>query len=90
MLGGILEGWDCGMGEGDPSRGHICIHLADLGFPDGSVVKNPPATEGDVGDEGLIPGLEKSPGAGNGNPLQYSCLENPMEEDSGGLPSMGS
>ena len=33
---------------------------------------------GDTGDAGLIPGLGKSPGEGNGNPLQYSCLENPM------------
>ena len=32
-----------------------------------------------VGDPGLIPGLERSPGEGNGNPLQYSCLENPMD-----------
>ena len=40
------------------------------------VVKNPPANAGDVG---LIPGSGKSPGEGNGNPLQYSCLENPMD-----------
>ena len=42
-----------------------------MGFPGGSVVKNPPANAGDMG---LIPGWEKSPGEGNGNPLQYSCL----------------
>ena len=42
------------------------------------VVKNPPANTGDTGDEGLIPGSGRSPGGGNGNPLQYSCLENPM------------
>ena len=47
-----------------------------LGLPGGSVVKNPPAN---VGDVGLIPGSGRSPGGGNGNPLQYSCLENPME-----------
>ena len=35
--------------------------------------------EGDSGDVGSIPGLEKSPGGGNGDPLQYSCLENPMD-----------
>ena len=46
-----------------------------IGFPDGSVVKNPPANAGDVG---LISGLGRSPGGGNGSPLQYSCLENPM------------
>ena len=39
------------------------------------VVKNPPASAGDVREEGSIPGLGKSPGDGNGNPLQYSCLE---------------
>ena len=43
------------------------------------VVKNPPANEGDVRDEDSIPGLEKSPRGGHGNPLQYSCLENPMD-----------
>ena len=49
---------------------------AFLGFPGASVVKNPPASAGDVG---LIPGLGRSPGEGNGNPLQYSCLENPID-----------
>ena len=43
------------------------------------VVKNPPANAGDVRDRGSIPGLERSPGGANGNPLQYSCLENPMD-----------
>ena len=43
------------------------------------VVKNPPARAGGVRDSGSIPGLERSPGGGNGNPLQYSCLENPMD-----------
>jgi len=43
------------------------------------VVKNSPANAGDVGDTGLIPGLGRSPGGGNGNPLQYSCLENCMD-----------
>ena len=45
----------------------------------GSVVKNLPIKAGDAGDVGLIPGLGRSPGGGNGNPLQYSCLENPMD-----------
>ena len=45
-------------------------------FPGGSVVKNPPASAGDTGS---IPGLGRSPAEGNGNPLQYSCLENPMD-----------
>ena len=43
------------------------------------MVKNPPANAGDVGDLGLIPGWGRFPGGGHGNPLQYSCLENPME-----------
>ena len=51
------------------------IHLCDL-LPGGTVVKNLPASAGDTGS---IPGLGRSPGEGNGNPLQYSCLENPME-----------
>ena len=53
--------------------------LARLGFPGGSVVKNPPANAGEVGDAGSIPGLGRSLGGGNGNPLQYPCLENPMD-----------
>ena len=43
------------------------------------VVKNPPANAGDFRDAGLIPGWERSPGGGHGNPLQYSCLENPVD-----------
>ena len=43
------------------------------------MVKNPSANAGDAGDVSLIPGLGRSPGEGNGNPLQYSCLENPMD-----------
>ena len=43
------------------------------------VVKNPLANAGDVGDVGSIPGLGRSPGKENGNPLQYSCLENSMD-----------
>ena len=43
------------------------------------VVKNPPANAEDIRDEGSIPRSGRSPGEGNGNPLQYSCLENPMD-----------
>ena len=43
------------------------------------VVKNPPANAGDIRDAGLIPALGRSPGEGNGNPLQYSYLGNPMD-----------
>ena len=42
------------------------------------VVKNPPASAGDIRDLDSIPGLGRSPGGGHSNPLQYSCLENPM------------
>ena len=47
-----------------------------MGFSGGVVIKNPPAN---AGDSGSIPGLRRSPGEGNGYPLQYSCLENPMD-----------
>ena len=50
-----------------------------MGFPGGSVVKNPPNNTGDGGDTSLIPRLGRSPGRGNGNPLQYSFWENPMD-----------
>ena len=45
------------------------------------VVENLPATAGEARDVGLIPGWGRSPGGGNGNPLQYSCLKNPMERE---------
>ena len=48
-----------------------------MAFPGGSVIKNSP----NVGDTGLIPGLGRSPGGGNGNPLQYSFLGNPMDRE---------
>ena len=43
------------------------------------MVKNPLANAGDIRDKGLIPGSGRSPGDGHGNPLQYFCLENPMD-----------
>ena len=49
------------------------------GFPGCAVVKNPPAKAGDTRDVGSIPGSGRSPGEGNGNPLQCSCLENSMD-----------
>ena len=53
---------------------------ADQGKPRASqVVKNLPASARDTGDVGSIPGPGRSPGGGNGNPLQYPCPENPME-----------
>ena len=49
-----------------------------LGFPGGSVVKNPPAN---AGDAGLFPTLGSTPGVGNGNPLQHFCRENPIDRE---------
>ena len=49
------------------------------GLPSGTVVKKSQANAGDARDTGSIPESGRSPGAGNGNPLQYSCLRNPMD-----------
>ena len=54
------------------------------------MVKNLPVNAGDARDVGLISGLGKSPGVGNGNPLQYSCLGNPMGRGAQKATSMGS
>ena len=66
-----------------PSLGrlhYMQIHQTAIeGSPGGSVVKNPPAVAGDTGS---IPELERSPGEGHGNPLQYSCLEDPHGQTS--------
>ena len=68
--------------------------ILSIGFPGGRVVKNLPANMRDPRDAGWIPGSGRSPREGNGNPLQYSCLENsvdilawkiPWTEDPGGL-----
>ena len=74
-----LEGWDGGWGGREAQQGgDICIHIAIhwASFPCGSAVKDPPAI---AGDAGLIPGLGRFLGEGNNNPVQYSCLENPMD-----------
>ena len=60
--------------KGDPPT-----HTNKMGFPGGLVIKNPPASAGATGDTGSIPGSKRSPGEGNGNPLQYSYLENPTD-----------
>ena len=64
----------------------MCILYVQLVFPGGSDGK---VSASNAGDPGSIPGSGRSPGEGNGIPLQYSCLENFMEEP-GGLQSMGS
>ena len=58
-----------------------------MGFPQSSVSRESACNAGDLGS---IPRSRRSPGEGNGNPLQYSCLENPMDRGAGGLQSMGS
>ena len=55
------------------------IYTFVAGFPCGTVVKNLPANAGDARDVGSIPGLGRYPGVGNGNPLKYCCLDNPMD-----------
>ena len=57
----------------------LILSMNTLGFPGGAVAENPLANAGDSRDAGSIPGSGRSPGEGNGYPLQYSCLENPME-----------
>ena len=58
-----------------------------MGFHGGSAIKTLPDNSGDMGS---IPGSGRSPGEGNGNPFQYSCLENSMDRELGMLPPMGS
>ena len=66
---------------------HLFIHLSAIsvsGLGDSQVVlvvKNLPANAGDIKDTGSILGSGRSPGGGSGNPLQYSCLENPMDRE---------
>ena len=62
----------CPLGGKDDQRFSFCSHMV-------LVVKNMHANAGDIRDTGLIPGLGISPGGGHGNPLQYSCLQNPMD-----------
>ena len=62
------------------------MHFLLWDFPDGSVVKNPPAN---TRDAGLIPGLGRSPGEGDDNPLQYSCPGNPIDRGAWWVPAHG-
>ena len=57
----------------------MCVYIYYIGFPSGSVAKNPPALACQCKRHRFILGLGRSPGKGNGNPLQYSCLGNPMD-----------
>ena len=55
------------------------VYICRQAFQVALVIKDPPVNAGDIRDVDLIPGLGRSPGGGHGNPLQYSCLENPMD-----------
>ena len=68
------------MQETDSCTSHASGETLILNSPGmgGTVGKTLPANAGDLGDMGSIPGLGRSPGEGHGNPLQYSCLENPV------------
>ena len=72
---------------------YICtscgVYIPDKASQVALVIKNPPASTGDVRDTGLIPGSGRFPGDGHGNPLQHSCLMNVMDKEPGGLQSMG-
>ena len=59
----------------------ISRHQLYMGSQVALVIKNPPAHAGDVRHVGSVPGLGRIPGGGHGNPLQYSCLENPMDRE---------
>ena len=81
---------DCWREMGGMWEKNNCVRDRNVGFPCGSVIKNLPANAGATGDAGLVPGSGRSPGIGNGNPLQYSCWEIPSTEKPGRLQSMGS
>ena len=78
------------MGHTQPTRRYSWLKWVLPSLPriqyitSGAEVKKSPAKAGDVGDMGLIPGLRRSPGEGNGSPLQYLCLGNPMKRGAWG------
>ena len=79
---GLDEGRDrYGFQEASPQSLYLSLVTSDLHkrLRGTKLVKNLPANAGDARDSGLVPGPEESPGGGNGNPLQYSCLRNPMD-----------
>ena len=69
--------------------GPLNVIYGTLFFQVALLVKNPPANAGEARDMGLIPGLGRSPAGEHENPLQYSCLENPIDRGAGGLQSVG-
>ena len=65
-----------GFAESPSENVHWGARYPQAGFPGRAVVKKPPAN---AGDSGSVPGSGRAPGGGNGNPFQYSCLENPID-----------
>ena len=79
---GLENSRDCivhGVTKSQTQLSDFHFHNSAEGLPRWPSGKNLPANERDEGDPSLIPGWGRSPGGGNGNPLQYSCLENPKE-----------
>ena len=77
----VRSGWAEALGVFESTPGDINMQLQGLellGFPGGARTS---ANAGDMRDAGSIPGLGRSPGGGHGNPLQYSCPENPMDRE---------
>ena len=73
----------------DKAERNRCMVWGSVGLPQWLSGKESACIAGVAGDAGSIHGLERSPGEGNGNPFQYSCLENPWTEEPGGLQSIG-
>ena len=81
-----VPSWQLLQGMNDMAQA-VCLEQYPVGCPGGSDSKEPACKAGDLG---LIPGLDRFPGEGNGYPLQYSCLENPTHRGTWGLQSMAS
>ena len=75
-LRAMQETWVQSLGWEDPPEKGKATHSSNICFPGGSDGKESTCNAGDLGS---VPGLGRSPGEGHGNPLQYSCLENPMD-----------
>ena len=76
----LCQTWPDSCGPHNSLRGRFLLsHFTVGGFPGGAMVKSLPANAGDTRDVRSIPGSGRTPGVGNGNPLQYSCLENSMD-----------
>ena len=84
---GSITGWERSACYAAKKQNKNYINFPHLGFPGDSDSKEPACN---AGDPGSIPGLGRCPGEGNGNPLQYSCLENPIDRGACELQSMGS